>query len=81
VSRRLIITGVAAAALAGAAAPAAFASTGTPVTVDTSNGVRVGVQQGNTPIVGASVTPDGQACVGVSLQLPVCTPGGIIGGN
>lgn len=79
-SRRLIIAGVAAAALGGAAVPAALASTGGPVTVDTSNGVAVGVHSGNTPIAGASVTPDGQACVGISLQLPVCTPGGIIGG-
>jgi hypothetical protein len=80
VSRRLIILGFAAASLAGAAVPAALASTDSPVTVDTSNGVRVGVHNGNTPIAGASVTPDGQACVGISLQLPVCTPGGIIGG-
>jgi len=79
VSRRLIIAGVAAAALGGAAVPAALASTGGPVTVDTSNGVSVGVHNGNTPIAGASVTPDGQACVGISLQLPVCTPGGIVG--
>lgn len=77
-SRRLIIAGVAAAALGGAAVPAALASTGGPVTVDTSNGVSVGVHNGNTPIAGASVTPDGQACVGISLQLPVCTPGGIV---
>jgi len=74
VSRRLVIAGVAIAALGGAAVPAALASTGGPVTVDTSNGVRVGVQEGNTPIAGASVTPDGQACVGISLQLPVCGP-------
>src|SRR3954451_21384840 len=79
VSRRLVIAGVTAAALAGAVVPA-LASTGSPVTVDTSNGVAVGVHNGNTPIAGASVTPDGQACVGISLQLPVCTPGGIIGG-
>jgi hypothetical protein len=79
VSRRLVIAGVAVAALGGAAVPAALASTGGPVTVDTSNGVRVAVHEGNTPIAGASVTPDGQACVGISLQLPICTPGGIIG--
>jgi hypothetical protein len=80
VSRRLVIIGFAAAAVAGAAVPS-LASTGSPVTVDTHNGVAVGVHNGNTPIAGASVTPDGQACVGISLQLPVCTPGGIIGLN
>lgn len=62
------------AALGGAAVPAALASTDGPVTVDTSNGVRVFVHKGNTPIAGASVTPDGQACVGISLQIPVCGP-------
>lgn len=78
-SRRLIIAGVALAALGGAAVPAALASSGGGlVTVDTSNGVRVGVQKGTTPIAGASVTPGGQACVGISLELPVCTPGGIV---
>ena len=79
-SRRLVIAGALAAALAGGAVPAALAATDSPITVDTSNGVRVGVHSGNTPIAGASVTPDGQACVGISLQLPVCTPGGIVGG-
>ena len=54
-----------------------------PVTVshDTSNGVAVGVAVGSQPVVGASITPDGRACVGVSEELPVCTPGGIIGGG
>ena len=79
-SRRLVIAGAVAAVVAAGAAVPVLASTGGPVTVDTSNGVRVGVHNGNTPIAGASVTPDGQACVGISLQLPVCTPGGIVGG-
>jgi hypothetical protein len=47
------------------------------VTHDTHNGVSVGVAVGNQPAAGASVTPDGQACVGISLQLPVCAGGGI----
>jgi hypothetical protein len=76
VSRRLLISGVVVAAIAGAAVPS-FASIGSPVTVDTSNGVRVGVHNGNTPVAGASVTPDGQACAGLGLQVPVCTPAGI----
>ena len=76
-SRRFIIAGVAAAALGGAVVPT-FAATGGPVTVDTHNGVGVGVQVGSQPGAGAHVSPDGQACVGISLQLPVCTPGGIV---
>jgi hypothetical protein len=75
VSRRLIITGVAVAAVAGAVVPA-LAQTGpsSPVTVttDTSNGVSAEVWVNGQPGVGGSVTPDGKACVGVSLQLPVC---------
>ena len=77
-SRRLVISGIAAAAIAGSVIPS-FASTGGPVTVDTHNGVGVGVQEGNTPIAGAHVSPDGQACVGISLEVPFCTPGGILG--
>jgi hypothetical protein len=47
-----------------------------PVTLDTSNGgVAVGVHLGSTPVAGASVSKNGQACVGISLQVPVCTPG------
>jgi hypothetical protein len=74
VSRRLVIAGVAGIAIAGAAVPS-FASIGSPVTVDTSNGVRVGVwdTHGNV-VAGGSVTPDGQACAGISKQIPVCTP-------
>jgi len=73
VSRRLVISAVAAAAVAGAVVPS-FATTASPVTVDTSNGVRVGVHDGNAPVAGASVTPDGQACAGLGEQVPVCGP-------
>lgn len=76
-SRRLVISAVAVATLAGAAVPT-LAATGGPVTVDTHDGVSVGVQLGSQPVAGARVSPDGQACVGISLQLPVCTPGGIV---
>jgi hypothetical protein len=76
--RRLVITGVAVAAIAGAVVPS-FAAT-SPVTVrtDTSNGVGVGVYYNNQPGAGGHVGTDGQACVGISYQLPVCTPAGII---
>ena len=45
-----------------------------PVTIDTSNGVGVGVTLKGQPIAGAHVSPSGQACVGVSLEVPFCTP-------
>jgi hypothetical protein len=81
VSRRLVITGVAVAAVAGAVVPA-LAQTGpsSPVTVtsDTSNGASATVWVNGQPGVGASVTPDGKACVGVSLQLPVCADAGAV---
>jgi hypothetical protein len=80
VSRRLVITAVAAAALAGAVVPSfAQSAPPTPVTVhvDTHNGAAVGVDVNGRPGVGASVTPDGRACVGVSLQVPFCAGGGI----
>jgi hypothetical protein len=87
VSRRLVIAGVAAAAVAGAVVPA-FASTGTqpaatgsPVTVytDTHDGVAAGFYVNGQPGAGASVTPEGKACVGISLQLPVCADAGPVG--
>jgi len=78
VSRRLLIAGAAAAVVAAGAAVPALAATGGPVTVDTHDGVTVGVTVGSQPGAGAHVSPDGQVCVGISLQLPVCTPGGIV---
>ena len=79
VNRRLVIAGVAAAALAGAVVPS-FAMT-SPVTVhtDTSNGVQVSVDVNGQPGVGAHVKRDGGVCVGISYQIPFCTAGGIIG--
>jgi hypothetical protein len=80
VSRRLVLVGVVSLAIGGAVVPSfAQSAPSLPVTVthDTHNGVSVGVAVGNQPAAGASVTPDGQACVGISLQLPVCAGGGI----
>jgi hypothetical protein len=80
VNRRLVIAGVASATLAGAVVPA-FAQTGpsSPVTVytDTHDGVSAGFFVNGQPGAGAHVSPDGEACVGISLQLPVCAGGGI----
>ena len=72
-SRRLVITGIAAAAIAGAVVPS-FASTG-PVTVTRgSNGTTVAVTSNGEPVAGATVYNDGQVCGGIGLQVPVCTP-------
>jgi hypothetical protein len=80
VKRRLVIAGVASAALAGAVVPA-LAQTGpsSPVTVytDTHDGASAGFYVNGQPGAGAHVSPDGEACVGISLQLPVCAGGGI----
>ena len=73
-SRRLVIAGVAALAIGGAAVPSFAQSFPITVTHDTSNGVSVGVQDGNAPVGGASVTPDGSACAGLGEDIPVCTP-------
>ena len=73
VSRRLVITGIAAAAIAGAVVPS-FATTG-PVTVTRDNGsTTVGVHEGNTPVAGATVYNDGKVCGGIGESVPVCTP-------
>jgi hypothetical protein len=78
VSRRLVITGVAAAAIAGAVVPS-FASTGTgtgtlPVTVqtDTRNGVAVGTTIFGQPGAAASVQNNGRVCAGFSYEVPQC---------
>ena len=47
-----------------------------PLTVDISTangGVAVGTALNGDPLLGAYVA-NGQACVGVSLQLPICVP-------
>ena len=72
-SRRLVISGIAAAAIAGAVVPS-FASTG-PVTVTRgSDGTTVGVHDGNAPVAGVTVYNDGAVCGGIGEQVPVCTP-------
>ena len=81
VNRRLVITGVAAAAVLGVVVPS-FATTGPdnpPVTVytDTHDGVSAGFFVNGQPGAGAHVSPDGEVCVGISLQLPVCAGGGV----
>lgn len=79
-SRRLVLAGVVSVAIGGAVVPSfAQSAPSLPVTVttDTHDGVSVGVAVGNQPGAGASVSPDGRACVGISLQLPVCAGGGI----
>ena len=78
-SRRFVIAGVASAAVLGAVIPS-FAQSGaqsgpsSPVTVytDTHDGVSAGFFVNGQPGAGAHVSPSGEVCVGVSLQLPVC---------
>lgn len=74
--RRLVIAGVAAAAIAGAVVPS-FATTGPgqlPVGVqtDTSNGVAVYTNIGNQPGLSASVDKNGRICGGFSYEVPQC---------
>jgi len=77
VNRRLLVTGVATAALAGAVVPS-FATTGgagqlpVGVQVDTSNGVAVGTTIVGQPGVGASVENNGRICAGFSYEVPQC---------
>ena len=70
--RRLVLTAVTAAALGGFAAPS-FASSG-PVTVhvSTTNGVSAGVGVEGQNVVGATVSPGGEVCGGISQQVPIC---------
>ena len=73
-SRRFVISGIAAAAIAGAVVPS-FASTGGPVTVQRgSSGTTVGVNLNGEPVAGATVYNNGQVCGGIGEQVPVCTP-------
>jgi hypothetical protein len=68
--RRLVLAGIALGAVAGIAAPS-FASG--PVTVHRGpNGTSVDVSVVQ-PLVGASVGNDGNVCVGISFEIPVCT--------
>jgi hypothetical protein len=69
--RRLIVLGVATAAVAGAVAPSFAQSSPVTVHVSTTNGVAVGVDVNGQPGAGASVS-NGEACVGISLQVPAC---------
>jgi hypothetical protein len=76
VSRRLVITGAVAAAIAGAVVPS-FAATGTAqppvgVHVDTSNGVSVYTNIGSQPGAWASVENNGRVCGGFSYEVPQC---------
>lgn len=71
--RRLVLAAAALGAVAGLAAPS-FAASTSPVTVQQGpNGTSVGVNVGQQPLVGASVSNGGNVCVGISLEVPVCT--------
>ena len=75
-SRRLVISGVAAAAIAAAVVPS-FATTGpgSPVGVhtDTSNGVAFYTNIGNQPLLWGSVDKNtGRICGGFSYEMPQC---------
>lgn len=76
-NRRLAITGIAAAAIAGAVVPS-FASAGPaslPVGVhtDTSNGVAFYTNIGNQPLLWGSVDKNtGRICGGFSYETPQC---------
>lgn len=73
------MTGIAAAAIAGAAVPS-FASTGSPVTVTRdSSGTTIGVNDKGAPVAGVTVYNSGAVCGGVGEQVPVCTPA--VGGS
>lgn len=76
--RRLVIAAAIGAAIAATAVPSFAALSPTPkqslpvgVTYSTKDGVFVGVTVNDRPGAGASVA-NGQACVGISLQVPVC---------
>jgi len=76
--RRLVIAAAVGAAVIGTAVPSLALQSSTPkgtlpvgATVRTDNGVFVGTTIFGQPGLGASVA-NGRACVGFSLQLPVC---------
>jgi len=74
-TRRLVITAVAATAVAGAVVPSfAQSAPPSPVTVHVSqtNGVSVGVAVTGQNVAGATVSNSGQVCAGISEQVPVC---------
>ena len=76
-NRRLVVLGVAAAAVTGVVVPSVAASApASPVTVhpSTGNGVSVGVDIFGQPGAGASVGSGGTVCAGVGEQVPLCTP-------
>ena len=71
--RRLVILGVAAAAVTGVVVPSFAQSSPVTVGISTTDGVAVGVGINGEPGVGARVS-NGQVCFGVSLEVPYCTP-------
>jgi hypothetical protein len=75
--RRTVLALSAAAVLGGLAAPAlATADLPVGVTYSTKDGVSVGTTVNDQPAVGARVS-GGEACVGISYQLPQCVELGI----
>lgn len=75
-NRRLLIAGVAAAAVVGTVVPS-FAAFPITVQESTDNGVSVGVLDDGNTVVGATVSPDGRVCAGISRQVPQCAGGGL----
>lgn len=76
--RRLVIAAAVGAAVVATAVPSLAAQTSTPkqqlpvgVKVSTTGGVFVGTTIEGQPAVAVAVA-NGEACVGVSLQLPIC---------
>ena len=78
--RRLVIAAAVGAAVVATAVPSFAAQSPTPrqtspvgVTVSTDGGVFVGTTFEGRPLLAASVA-GGQVCVGLSLEVPFCTP-------
>lgn len=74
-NRRLVLAGVAGAAILGTVVPA-LAKPSLPVSVTVTNqngGVYVATAAGSQPLVGAGTTSNG-VCVGFSEEIPTCVP-------
>ena len=74
-NRRLVLVGVAGAAVLGSVVPA-LAKPSLPVSVSVTpqnGGVYVATAAGSQPLVGAGTTSNG-VCVGFSEEIPTCVP-------
>ena len=73
-NRRLVLAGVAGAAVLGTVVPALAQPTLPKVTVTQQDGgVFVGVSQGGEPVAGVGSTSQG-ICAGLGEDIPVCVP-------